>query len=177
MPRKRKIHLADPLDFDHEEDALAYADAADLPGGDVLLTPDDLAKRWRTTPAALRKKRERGTGPPFICMDRRHIRYRLLDIVNYEANRVAYSIPQARSIGLLCIAVLAATVLSQAARLGGERAAPQFSFGSYEAKPLRALSGPAGASSFAIAGDEAAVMDDDDNDGMKVSPQGQRRAA
>jgi hypothetical protein len=47
MPRTRKIKLADPLDFDHRADALAYADVHDLPGGDVLLTTADLAKRWR----------------------------------------------------------------------------------------------------------------------------------
>jgi hypothetical protein len=101
MPRKRKINLADPLDFDHEADAQNYLDAHDLPGGDVLLAPPDLAKRWRTTVDALRKLRERGTGPPFICMNRRTIRYRLLDIIHFEANRVAFSVPQARSIGLL----------------------------------------------------------------------------
>jgi hypothetical protein len=101
MPRNRNIKLADPLDFDHEADAANYADAHDLPGGDILLTPADLARRWRTTIDALRKLRERGTGPCFICMNRRRIRYRLLDIVNFEANRVAYSTPQARSIGLL----------------------------------------------------------------------------
>jgi hypothetical protein len=101
MPRKRKINLADPLDFDHKADALSYADVQDLPGGDVLLTPADLATRWRTTVDALRKLSERGTGPAFVCMNRRRIRYRLLDIVVFEANRVAYSVPQARSIGLL----------------------------------------------------------------------------
>jgi hypothetical protein len=74
----------------------------DLPGGDILLTPADLARRWRTTTDALRKQRERGTGVAFVCLNRRHIRYRLLDVVNFEANRVAYSTPQARSIGLLC---------------------------------------------------------------------------
>jgi hypothetical protein len=101
VPRKRKINIADPLDFDHETDAENYAYIHDLPGGDVLLTSVDVAKRWRTTPDALRKLRERGTGPPFVCLNRRRIRYRLLDIVNFEANRVAYSVPQARSIGLL----------------------------------------------------------------------------
>jgi hypothetical protein len=90
VARKRKINVADPLDFDHEADAQNYVDAHDLPGGDVLLTPADLAKRWRTSVDALRKQRERGTSPPFVCSDRRHIRYRLLDVVNFEANRVAY---------------------------------------------------------------------------------------
>jgi hypothetical protein len=106
MPRKRNIKLADPLDFDHEADAANYAFVHDLPGGDVPLTPADLAKRWRTTVDALRKQRERGTGVAFICMNRRVIRYRLLDVVNFEANRIAYSVPQARSIGLLSIVAL-----------------------------------------------------------------------
>jgi hypothetical protein len=101
MPRKRKINLADPLDFDPAADSDHYALIADLPGGDVMLSPTDLAKRWRTTTDALRKKRERGTGPPFVCLDRRHVVYRLLDIISFEAARVAYSVPQARSIGLL----------------------------------------------------------------------------
>jgi hypothetical protein len=101
LTRIRKIKAADPLDFDHRADALNYADVHDLPGGEALLTPADLARRWRTTIDALRKLRERGTGPAFVCMNRRRIRYRLLDVVMFEANRVAYSVPQARSIGLL----------------------------------------------------------------------------
>jgi hypothetical protein len=101
MPRTRILKLADPLDFDHAADAENYEFSHDLPGGDILLTPHDLAKRWRTTTAALHKLRLRGTGPAFICMNRRHVRYRLLDVVNFEANRVAYSVPQARSIGLM----------------------------------------------------------------------------
>jgi hypothetical protein len=104
MPRKRKINIADTNDYDseyHEQDAENYAFVHDLPGGEILLTPADLAKRWRTTTEALRKKRERGSGPPFVILDKRHILYRLLDVVNHEANRIAYSLPQARSIGLL----------------------------------------------------------------------------
>jgi hypothetical protein len=101
MPRVRTIKLADPLDFDHEADAQAYADVHDLPGGDILLTSADLARRWRSTTDAIRKLRMRGSGPAFVVLGRRQIRYRLLDVVNFEANRVAYTTPQARSIGLL----------------------------------------------------------------------------
>jgi hypothetical protein len=164
VPRKRKINIADPLDFDHEADAESYAYVHDLPGGDVLLTPADLAKRWRTTVDALRKQRERGTGPPLVCMNARVIRYRLLDVVNFEANRAAYSVPQARSIGLLCITALALTIVmlehdrapvmletmlgGPAASLSRERAVPQISFASVEQKPLWALSDPAGAEAW-----------------------------
>jgi hypothetical protein len=88
-------------DSNHEADVAAYALADGLPGSDVLLKPADLARRWRTTTDALRKQRGRGTGPCFLCLSRRQIRYRLLDVVNYEANRVAYSVHQARMIGLL----------------------------------------------------------------------------
>jgi hypothetical protein len=56
MPRKRKINLADPLDLDHEADAAFICEAYDLPGGDILLTPADLAKRWPTTIDAPRKQ-------------------------------------------------------------------------------------------------------------------------
>jgi hypothetical protein len=145
LPRKRKINIADPLDFDHQADAENYAFVHDLPGGDILLTPADLAKRWRTSTDALRKQRERGTGPAFVCMNRRIIRYRLLDVVNFEANRVAYSVPQARSIGLLGIAAFTVVVLGGEARLYLEHAGPQLSFVSYDKEPPRALSGPAGA--------------------------------
>jgi hypothetical protein len=117
VPRHRTIKLADPLDFDHEADAQNYADVHDLPGGDVLLTPADLAKRWRTTVGALRKQRERGSGPAFICLNSRIIRYRLLDVVNFEANRVAYKVSEARSIGLLCIAAFTVVMLRGEVRL------------------------------------------------------------
>jgi hypothetical protein len=144
VPRHRKINIADPLDFDHEADAENYALVHDLPGGDVLLTPFDLAKRWRTTVDALRKQRERGTGPAFVCMNRRIIRYRLLDVVNFEANRVAYSVPQARSIGLLSIAAFTVVVLGGEARLSLEHATSPISFAAYEKELPRAQDGPAG---------------------------------
>jgi hypothetical protein len=144
VPRHRTIKLADPLDFDHEADARNYADVHDLPGGDVLLTPADLARRWRTTTDALRKQRERGTGPAFICMNHRIIRYRLLDVVNFEANRIAFSVPQARSIGLLGVTLVALAALEIPMRSDTERTTPQISYASYEQKPLRAQGGPAG---------------------------------
>ena len=101
MPRKRKLNVADPLDFDHTADVRFALDSCDLPGADVLMTSADLARRWRTSPDAIRKQRERATGPPFICLNRRRIVYRLIDIINFEANRLAFSRGQARAIGLL----------------------------------------------------------------------------
>jgi hypothetical protein len=101
MPRRPKIVVADPLSFDHEADADFIRDTHGLPGGGVLLTTAELAKRERKTPDAIRKERARGTGPPFIVLGRRCIRYRLIDVVNHEANRVAYSLAEARAIGLL----------------------------------------------------------------------------
>jgi hypothetical protein len=101
MPYPRKAKIGDPLNFDRAadiEDALA---AADLPGGETLLRTTDLAKRWRMTPDAVRKQRERNVGPPFICLTRRRILYRLADVLNYEANHTAFRHDQARYLGLL----------------------------------------------------------------------------
>jgi hypothetical protein len=72
----------------------------ELPATFVL----DLATRERgygKTVDAIRKERGRGSGPPFIVLGKRCIRYRLLDVVNHEANRVAYSLAEARLTGLL----------------------------------------------------------------------------
>jgi hypothetical protein len=101
MPRKRKVNVANLLDYDREADADFLRDTSDDARAHVLLKPVDLGKRWGVTADAIRKMRERGTGPPFICLNRRRILYRLLDVINYEANHVAYSRAEARSIGLL----------------------------------------------------------------------------
>jgi hypothetical protein len=101
MPRKPKIHATDPLDFDHAADARFVVETSDLPGADDLLTPAQLAKRWHVSVDALRKLRERGTGPAFIVMNRRRILYRLFDVVNFEAGKIAHSRDEARVVGLL----------------------------------------------------------------------------
>jgi hypothetical protein len=101
MPRKRKIAIADPHDFDHRADAINYADIGDFIDADTFLTPAELAKRWRTTVDALRKQRERGTGVRFVCLNRRRVVYRKVDVLIHESNRCAHSTPQARLIGLL----------------------------------------------------------------------------
>jgi hypothetical protein len=101
MPRQRKFPTADPLDFDRQEDTHEALETSGLPGGEILLTTADLAKRWRTSPDAIRKLRDRNNGPPFVCLNRRRILYRLLDIRSYEANRWAFNRGQARVVGLL----------------------------------------------------------------------------
>lgn len=49
-----------------------------------VLTPQALAERWGTTPAALSQLRYRGTGPTFIRVGAKTIRYRLVDVLSYE---------------------------------------------------------------------------------------------
>ena len=101
MTRKPKIVLADPLDFDREADVRSARDGSDLPGADVLLTTAELAKRWRVTPGAIMKQRQRNQGPPFIALSRHRIVYRLSDVRDFESNRFAFTHGQARAIGLL----------------------------------------------------------------------------
>ncbi len=101
MPRKRKINVADSLDFDHEADARFIVDTSDDVRANILLTTAQLAQRWHLKPDAIRKMRNRNSGPPFICMNRRRVLYRLFDVINFEANRVAHSRGEARAVGLL----------------------------------------------------------------------------
>jgi hypothetical protein len=101
MPRQPKFLTADPLKFDREGDTRGALETSGLPGGEIFLTSVDLAKRWRTSPDAIRKLRERNGGPPFVCLNRRRILYRLLDIRSYEANRWTFNHGQARVVGLL----------------------------------------------------------------------------
>jgi hypothetical protein len=102
MPRQRKFKIADPAEADHEADVDFALSSYNLAGArDVLLSTAELAERWRVKPGAIRKMRDRGTGPPFIVMNRKRILYRLLDVINYEANRLAFTRPQAKTIGLL----------------------------------------------------------------------------
>lgn len=49
-----------------------------------LLTPEQLGKRWNKTPAALAQLRYLGTGPRFVRVSARTIRYRLADVEAYE---------------------------------------------------------------------------------------------
>jgi hypothetical protein len=61
--RKRATKVSNPLDFNHEADANFVRDTHDLPGGDILLTTEDVAKRQGRTVDAIRKERARGGGP------------------------------------------------------------------------------------------------------------------
>lgn len=45
-----------------------------------LLTPDEVARALRTTPAALAKRRARGTGPAWVQDGQRRVLYRVEDI-------------------------------------------------------------------------------------------------
>jgi predicted site-specific integrase-resolvase len=48
-----------------------------------LLTPNDLAERWKLTPATLSQWRWNGKGPYFMKLGRR-ILYRIEDVENFE---------------------------------------------------------------------------------------------
>ena len=48
------------------------------------LTTDDLARRWRVSPARLRNERVAGAGCPFMKLGR-SVRYRMADVVAFEA--------------------------------------------------------------------------------------------
>jgi hypothetical protein len=50
-----------------------------------VLTPQHLAERWGVTVQALAQLRYRGTGPTFIRLGSKSIRYRLADVEAYEA--------------------------------------------------------------------------------------------
>jgi len=56
-----------------------------------LLTPKELAERWKVQVGTLRKWRYLDTGPSYIKMgDGRNsqVRYRLVDVVDYEKDRL-----------------------------------------------------------------------------------------
>jgi hypothetical protein len=56
-----------------------------------LLTPKELAERWKVQVGTLRKWRYLDTGPAYIKMgDGRNsqVRYRLNDVIDYEKNRL-----------------------------------------------------------------------------------------
>lgn len=48
------------------------------------LSESDLAKRWGITTRTLRKWRADGSGPKWIVIGRNTIRYRMIDVLNYE---------------------------------------------------------------------------------------------
>lgn len=56
----------------------------------IHLTTSDLAKRWRLSPGRLRNLRVAGKGCQFIKLGRA-VRYRLADVVAYEAAHIAAS--------------------------------------------------------------------------------------
>ena len=52
-----------------------------------LITPKELAKRWRLTVNTLRDMRNRGDGPNVIAIGGRRILYRMDDVIAYEQAR------------------------------------------------------------------------------------------
>jgi hypothetical protein len=102
MPRRKKKSDAETAAEEHAsdvEDALEHYDL--FRDANELLTPAMLAKRWKTTSNALAKQRSRGGGPPFVCLNRRRLAYRLSDIQIFEANRIAYRTGEAKAVGLI----------------------------------------------------------------------------
>ena len=51
------------------------------------LTPDQLAERWKMNVDTLRNWRSQGTGPAFVKLTDRMVRYRLEDVEQYERDR------------------------------------------------------------------------------------------
>lgn len=49
-----------------------------------LLSPEDLAMRWGTTRGSLAQMRYLGRGPLFIKINAKTVRYRLMDVLDYE---------------------------------------------------------------------------------------------
>ena len=54
---------------------------------DQRLTPEDLAERWRVSPATLRNWRALRKGPAFVRPSRSGVFYRLADVIAYENSR------------------------------------------------------------------------------------------
>lgn len=49
-----------------------------------LMTPEELAERWDMSVQALSQLRYRGTGPKFVRIGAKSIRYRVTDVDAYE---------------------------------------------------------------------------------------------
>ena len=66
----------------------AYRPFLDLLDGVLMLTTEELARRWRLHPGSVSNMRRLGTGPAFVKLpsgEKRHtIRYRVSEIFAYE---------------------------------------------------------------------------------------------
>ena len=58
---------------------------------DALLTPEDLCEREVISPSTARAWRASGAGPPFIKLSPRLVRYRLVDVLQWERSRLRRS--------------------------------------------------------------------------------------
>ena len=54
----------------------------------ALLTEQELGSRWQIRIKTLQRWRSQQTGPKFIKLENRSVRYRLADIETYETERV-----------------------------------------------------------------------------------------
>ena len=54
----------------------------------ALLTEQELGTRWQISIKTLQRWRSQQTGPKFIKLENRSVRYRLADIETYEMERV-----------------------------------------------------------------------------------------
>lgn len=52
------------------------------------LSTKDLAERWGVTETHLRRLRQEGGGPPYFRPTERRVRYRLVDIEQWERDRI-----------------------------------------------------------------------------------------
>lgn len=51
---------------------------------ETLMTPEDLAKRWDVTTRTLDSYRRESTGPQFMMLGKKTIRYRMSDVLAHE---------------------------------------------------------------------------------------------
>lgn len=65
--------------------------------GDDLLTPEDLAKRWKVTTRTLVTYRNDGIGPQFTVLGKNTVRYRIQDVLAHEERRLTGGAVPARA--------------------------------------------------------------------------------
>lgn len=58
---------------------------------EILLTPKELAARWKMGTRGLDRWRYTGLGPRFVKLGHKTVRYRLADVEQWERNRTQSS--------------------------------------------------------------------------------------
>lgn len=59
--------------------------------GDALITPEELAMRWKISVSTLSSWRQKGTGPSFVRTGgtkKSVVRYRMEDVLKYETENL-----------------------------------------------------------------------------------------